>query len=157
MHDGPPGFTQFDISANSIAAAATGPAPSGDLAETNRLLRDMVALQGKSCELLGELLNQVSLQQRQRMAELKSWKEANPELAASCRQAAESLAKVHTEFLAGIARDAAENAEDFADSEYALGEFIDRYGPRLAHFNGVLQLFAQLGAPLPAGENQTGR
>lgn len=157
MHDGPPGFTQFDISANSIAASSTGSASSGDVAETNRLLRDMIALQGKSCELLGELLNQVSLQQRQRMAELKAWKEANPELAASCRQAAESLAKVHTEFLAGIARDAAENAEDFTDSEYALGEFIDRYGPRLAHFNGVLQLFAQLGAPLPSGENQAGR
>jgi hypothetical protein len=28
-----------------------------------------------------------------------------------------------------------------------LGEFIDRYGPRLAHFNGIMQLFAQLGAP----------
>ena len=33
-----------------------------------------------------------------------------------------------------------------------FGEFIDRYGPRLAHFNGVLQLFAQLGAPLPQPE-----
>jgi hypothetical protein len=151
MSDGPPVFTQLDISAGSI----TGVGPTvvaADVAETNRLLRDMVALQTRSCELLGELVNQVSLQQRQRVAELKAWKEANPQLARSCRQAAESLAKVHTEFLAGIARDAAENADDFTDSEYALGEFIDRYGPRLAHFNGVLQLFSQLGAPLPPGE-----
>lgn len=148
MHDGPPVFTQFDISAGSVASGSN-PALNADPNETNRLLRDMIALQMKSCELLAELVNQVSLQQRQRVAELKAWKEANPELAASCRQAAESLSKVHTEFLASIARDAAENAEDFTDSEYALGEFIDRYGPRLAHFNGVLQLFAQLGAPLP--------
>jgi hypothetical protein len=148
MPEGPPVFTQFDISAGSVASGSN-PALNADPNETNRLLRDMIALQMKSCELLAELVNQVSLQQRQRVAELKAWKEANPELAASCRQAAESLSKVHTEFLAGIARDAAENAEDFTDSEYALGEFIDRYGPRLAHFNGVLQLFAQLGAPLP--------
>ena len=148
MHDGPPVFTQFDISAGSVASGSN-PALNADPNETNRLLRDMIALQMKSCELLAELVNQVSLQQRQRVAELKAWKEANPELAASCRQAAESLSKVHTEFLASIARDAAENAEDFTDSEYALGEFIDRYGPRLAHFNGVLQLFAQLGAPIP--------
>ena len=96
----------------------------------------------------------MSLQQRQRAAELKAWKDANPELARSCRQAAESLAKVHTEFLAGVATEAFDNAENFTDSEYALGEFIDRYGPRLAHFNGVLQLFAQLGAPpaSPPGE-----
>jgi hypothetical protein len=109
-------------------------------------------LQHRSCELLAELLNQVSQQQRQRTAELKAWKDANPQLARSCRTAAESLSKVHTEFLASIAREAADNAEDFADSEYALGEFIDRYGPRLAHFNGVLQLLAQLGAPQPPTE-----
>ena len=148
MHEGPPVFTQFEISASSVASGSN-PALNADPNETNRLLRDMIALQMQSCELLAELVNQVSLQQRQRVAELKAWKEANPELATSCRQAAESLSKVHTEFLASIARDAAENAEDFTDSEYALGEFIDRYGPRLAHFNGVLQLFAQLGAPLP--------
>ena len=53
-----------------------------------------------------------------------------------------------------MATEAFDNAENFTDSEYALGEFIDRYGPRLAHFNGVLQLFAQLGAPPapPPGE-----
>ncbi len=147
MHDTPPVYTQLDISANTVAAA--GPAPSSD---TNALLRDLVVLQHRSCELLSELVNQVSLQQRQRAAELKAWKEANPQLVKSCRQAAESLAKVHTEFLSGIAQEAADNAEGFSDSEYALGEFIDRYGPRLAHFNGVLQLMAQLGAPLPQAD-----
>lgn len=106
----------------------------------------------KSNELTVELINQVSHQQRQRIAELKAWKEANPGLAKECRRAAESLAKVHTEFLSSLAQEAADNADDFSDSEYALGEFIDRYGPRLAHFNGVLQLFAQLGAPLPQPE-----
>jgi hypothetical protein len=148
MKDVPPFFTQVDISAGS-SSPRSEPPPTGDLADTNRLLHEMVGLQRKSCDLLVELLAQVSLQHRQRAAELKAWKEANPELAQSCRQAAESLSKVHTEFLSSIAQEAAENAEDFTDSEYALGEFIDRYGPRLAHFNGVLQLFAQLGAPLP--------
>ena len=145
-----PLFTQVDISAATVASG--GQAAGGDLAETNGLLRELLARQQRGNELLGALLEQVSMQQRQRNAELRAWKEANPELAASCRRAAESLAKVHTEFLAGLAREAAENADDFADSEYALGEFIDRHGPRLAHFNGVLQLFAQLGAPLPPAE-----
>ncbi|MFM9059850.1 MAG: hypothetical protein ACKOSQ_12130 [Planctomycetaceae bacterium] len=146
-----PLFTQVDISAATIAGGPQAPA-TGDLAETNRLLRDIAVQQQRSADLLAALLEQVSLQQRQRNAELKAWKEANPQLAASCRRAAESLSKVHTEFLAGLAREAADNADDFADSEYALGEFIDRHGPRLAHFNGVLQLFAQLGAPLPPAE-----
>ncbi len=151
MSDGPPIFSQFDISAGTVSSGSRPP-PPGDLAETNQLLRDLVAGQHRSCELLMELVNQVSSQQRQRTAELKAWKEANPQLTKACRQAAESLAKVHAEFLSGIAQEAADNADDFSDSEYALGEFIDRYGPRLAHFNGVLQLFAQLGAPLPQSE-----
>jgi hypothetical protein len=151
MADVPPLFTQVDISAGP-ASAAPRPVPGGDLGDTNRLLHEMVGLQRRSCELLVGLLGQVSMQHRQRAAELKAWKESNPELASSCRRAAESLSKVHTEFLGNIAQEAAENAENFTDSEYALGEFIDRYGPRLAHFNGVLQLFAQLGAPLPQPE-----
>jgi hypothetical protein len=151
MSDVPQIFSQFDISAGTVAANNAQPV-SGDLAETNRLLRDLVVAQHKSNELMVELINQVSHQQRQRMAELKAWKEANPQLAKACRHAAESLSKVHTEFLLSLAQEAADNADDFSDSEYALGEFIDRYGPRLAHFNGVLQLFAQLGAPLPQPE-----
>jgi len=151
MSDAPPLFTQVDISAGSAPGLSSGPL-SGDVATTNRLLADLVAGQQKSNELLLDLLGQVSLQQRQRSAELKAWKEANPQLARSCRRAAESLAKVHTEFLSSLAQEAADNADDFTDSEYALGEFIDRYGPRLAHFNGVLQLFAQLGAPPPPAD-----
>ena len=151
MNDVPPIFTQVDISSGTVTGA-TAATPALDGADTAKLLRDLVVLQHRSCELLAELVNQVSLQQRQRAAELKTWKEANPHLAQSCRRAAEALTKVHAEFLSSIAQEAADNAEDFSDSEYALGEFIDRYGPRLAHFNGVLQLFAQLGAPLPQAE-----
>lgn len=153
MADMPPFFTQVDISAG--APTSGRPAPTGDLTETNVLLRELVGQSHKANELLLEILAQVSLQHRQRTAELKAWKEANPQLSKACRRAAESLAQVHTEFLDSIAREAAENAEDFTDSEYALGEFIDRYGPRLAHFNGVLQLFAQLGAPLPQPPSQS--
>ena len=153
MADIPSFFTQVEISAGSPAAGR--PTPTADITETNVLLRELVAQGQKQCELLTELLGQVSLQHRQRAAELKAWKESNPQLARSCKRAAESLGRVHTEFLASIAQEAAENADDFSDSEYALGEFIDRYGPRLAHFNGVLQLFAQLGAPLPQQPGQS--
>jgi len=149
MNDGPQVCTQLDISATMIGTAASAPLPLADASETNRLLRDMVTLQHRSCELLTELVNQVSLQQRQRNAELKAWKEANPKLANACRHAAESLTKVHGEFLSTIAHEAFDNAESFSDSDYALGDFLDRYGPRLAHFNGVLQLLSQLSAQPP--------
>jgi hypothetical protein len=159
MQDPSTVFTRLDISAGTVAAGQTPVAPSAvgpADAEVVRLLRDLVASQQRTTELLGEVAGLLSQQQRQRAAELKAWKDANPDLSRSCRLAAESLARVHTEFLGSIAREARENGEDFADSEYALGEFIDRYGPRLAHFNGVLQLFSQLGGPAPAANSQSG-
>jgi hypothetical protein len=149
MKDVPQVCTQVDISATTIAPTVPAQMPAADASETNRLLRDMVAMQQRSCELLAELVNQVSLQQRQRTAELKAWKEANPKLAVACRQAAESLSKVHVEFLSSIANEACDNAESFGESDYALGDFLDRFGPRLAHFNGVLQMLSQLGAAPP--------
>jgi len=149
MKDVPQVCTQVDISATTIAPTVAAAPVSADSAETNRLLREMAAMQHRSCELLAELVNQVSFQQRQRNAELKAWKEANPRLAVACRQAAESLSKVHVEFLSSIANEACDNAESFGESDYALGDFLDRFGPRLAHFNGVLQLLAQLGAAPP--------
>jgi hypothetical protein len=37
------------------------------------------------------------------------------------------------------------------DGEFMLNEFVDRFGPRLAHLNGVLQVLTQLGStPNPA-------
>jgi hypothetical protein len=149
MNDVPPVCTQLDISAITVSPTIPVMMPTADASETNRLLRDMIAVQNRSCDLLAELVNQVSLQQRQRTAELKAWKEANPTLATACRHAAESLSKVHGEFLSTIANEAYDNAESFSDSDYALGDFLDRYGPRLAHFNGVLQLLSQLGAQPP--------
>lgn len=147
MNDISPICTQLDISSNSMLSTAQSVAEGG--IEQTMLLRELVATQHKSIELLGQLVAIVSQQQRQRAAELKAWREANPKLSESCRHAAEALTKVHTEFLSSIATEAATSGEDLLDSDYALGEFIDRYGPRLAHFNGIMQLFAQLGAPVP--------
>lgn len=148
MADLPSHCTQIDIttSANETASVSTAAAATGQT-ETVAILQEMLAVQKRSCELLGEVLKHVSLQQRQRVAELKAWREKHPGVARACRRAAEGLSQVHTDYLTSLAEEAAESAEDFVDSDYALGEFIDRYGPRLAHFNGVMQLLSQLAMP----------
>jgi hypothetical protein len=149
MPDLPPHCTQIDITSTteSPPTALPAAADAGSGGEVTALLREMLAVQKRSCDILSEVLKHVSLQQRQRAAELKAWRENNPAVARACRRAAEGLSRVHTEFLTSMAEEAAENAEDFTDSDYALGEFIDRYGPRLAHFNGVMQLLSQLAMP----------
>jgi hypothetical protein len=138
-----PLYTQVDITSN----ATTSPAPiSGTPHEQNRLLHDILTAIDRQNEMMEELIAQVSAGQKQRNAELTQWKEANPRLAKNCRAASEALAKVQTEFLATLTTEINENPDVLIDGEFMLNEFIDRYGPRLAHLNGVLQVLAQLGS-----------
>jgi hypothetical protein len=142
-------FTQVDITAG---AQLSQPRSGQDSSEEQvGLLRNILAAQDRQNELLEELVNQLSAPQRQRNAELGQWKQANPELARGCRVAAEALSQVQVEFLAGMTREINENVDALMDGEFMLNEFVDRFGPRLAHLNGVLQILAQLSStPNPA-------
>lgn len=146
--------TQIDITSTDNPTDTTVPHQknTSSQSEVVAVLKEILATQKKSCDLLSDVLKHVSFQQRQRAAELQTWRENNPYVAQACRKAAKGLSHVHTDFLTTLAEEAAESAEDFTDSDYALGEFIDRYGPRLAHFNGVMQLLSQLA--MPEDENQ---
>ena len=89
-------------------------------------------------------MGQLSSAQRQRTAEIGQWKQANPRLARNCRMAAEALSKVQTEYLTGLTEEISENFETLRDGEFMLNEFVDRFGPRVAHLNGLLQVLTQL-------------
>ena len=47
-----------------------------------------------------------------------------------------------------------DNGDGIVDSEYLLNELVDRYGPRLAHLNGVLQVLSQLGNVVDEAEEK---
>jgi hypothetical protein len=138
-------FSSIDVT------ASTGSPDAGDTAaDVNTLLaglmRRMIAEQENSNTLLKELIGQMQAQQRGRTDELVKWKKANPELANRCRVAAETLSDVQNEFLMGLTAEVEDSEDALRDSDYMLQEFVDRYGPRLAHLNGVLQVLSQLAA-----------
>ncbi len=120
--------------------------------EITALLQQLVIGQDRQNELLEELVDQMGAAQRQRVSELGQWKEANPLLARRCRAAAEALSQVQTEFLQNLTVEVNDNFENMMDGEFVLNEFVDRYGPRLAHLNGVLQLLSQLSAQHPVNQ-----
>jgi hypothetical protein len=136
-----PLFTQLDIGSNSHPP--TVPA-MGAADEQTRLLRDILTAQDRQNELLEELVSQLGAAQRQRNNELGQWKQANPRLARGCRLAADALSKVQTEFLETLTNEVNDNAEEFLQGDFLLNEFVDRFGPRLAHLNGVIQVLVQL-------------
>jgi hypothetical protein len=110
------------------------------------LLRQLAAGQQQQIRLLEELVHQQVAVNKQRASELQQWKNANPELARSCRRAAETLSRVQTQFLDVLTEEVADSEDHLIEGEFMLNEFVDRFGPRLAHLNGVLQVLAQLGS-----------
>lgn len=112
--------------------------------EVVALLRELIAGQDRQNELLEEMVIQSNRAQRQRNNELGQWQQANPRLAANCRAAAESLNQVQMRFIEDLTEEVNENAEALLDGEFVLNEFVDRFGPRLAHLNGVLHVLSQL-------------
>jgi hypothetical protein len=114
------------------------------------LMRQLVIAQERQNQLMEQMIQNNVNAQKQRANELQQWKDANPKLARACRRAAESLSRVQAQFLESITDEVEANEEDLLDGEFVLSEFVDRFGPRLAHLNGVLQVLAQLGTGVPS-------
>jgi hypothetical protein len=147
-HSIPAMFTQVDVSAGS-----SGRASSAGAIEHAELLREVLAAQDRTNEILEELVCVMGTQQKQRAQELHQWRNANPRLAEACRNAAEALSRVQVEYLERMTEEINDTADELADGEFMLNEFVDRFGPRLAHLNGVIQVLAQLSSsPAPANQ-----
>lgn len=136
-------FSQLDVSAGSAS-----PTPGRQDYEQTELLREVLAAQDRTNEILEELVSVMAANQKQRNHELAQWRSANPRLADSCRTAAEALSRVQLEYLERITDEINDTAEEMVEGEFLLNEFVDRFGPRLAHLNGVIQVLAQLSTVL---------
>jgi hypothetical protein len=154
-HDSQDMSPVFRIDVAQGASEATVGQPSQSQSEMTALLHQLVLGQDRQNELLEEMIDQMQSSQRQRANELTQWKDANPLLARRCRAAAEALSQVQTEFLQTLTVDVNDSFEEMIDSDFMMNEFVDRYGPRLAHLNGVLQLLSQLSAN-PVNQNNMG-
>lgn len=108
------------------------------------ILNEILKQQEAQSKLLSEISENLAATQRQRANELGQWKQAHPELSSACREAAETLSRVQTQFLRNITEEIMDQEEVLVDGEFMLNEFVDRFGPRLAHLNGVLQVLTQL-------------
>ena len=131
-------FSQVDVTTGSPQPIFSSRPEHADL------LREMLTAQDRTNELLEELVNTMAATHKQRTSELTHWRNAHPELASHCREAAEALSRVQIEYLHRMTEEINDTHDDLVDGEFMLNEFIDRYGPRLAHLNGVIQVLAQL-------------
>jgi hypothetical protein len=141
----------INVSADATSPQAREQRPAELASTLIALTRQLVEVQNRQNLLIEQLLhvNKQVLQSanqanNQRQTEIAQWRNAHPHLVRSCKSALETLSGVQTEFLQKMADEVEDSKDDLADSEYVFSDFLDRYGPRMAHLNGVLQVLSHL-------------
>lgn len=68
-----------------------------------------------------------------------------------CKQAADRLGRIQTDYLNSITEEIQENYETIRDSEYMFNDFVDQQSSsrQPVHLNGILQVLSQLGKFAP--------
>ena len=132
----------------SPAVVAVGPGGSVDLNDTvARLLHDTLQLQRQQLELTRELV-QLTRENRQRQqAELEAWQRDNQPVVSKCREVLGIVGRIHSGMLSEMAHHISDNEEILLESEFAISEFVDKFGPRLHHLSAMLGVLKQVSTP----------
>jgi hypothetical protein len=144
--------TQFDVT----PFASTVPQPSKDVAagpEMIGLLRQILDTQREQLNFLRALVSFHDAGSRWR-AFLTRWKNDFPELADGCRETVPILERTYATMIAELADNLRQNDAGTLDNDFALQDFLDRYGMRLAQLGTVLNLVAPLAEAGPQAESQ---
>jgi len=108
--------------------------------------RQMLENQRQQLEISRELL-QVNREQRARQgAELERWQAGHEHVLDSCRETLGRLEQVHAALMAELANYVEDNHENLMEGDFSLSDFVDRFGPRLAHLNTMLAVLRPLAA-----------
>jgi hypothetical protein len=114
--------------------------------QTLELQRQSLEIQRQQLELSREAA-QVSREQRSRqVAELERWQSGHESVLEHCKESLGNLEQVHAALMGELANYVTENHENLLDGEFALTDFVDRFGPRLAHLNTMLAVLRPLAA-----------
>jgi hypothetical protein len=120
--------------------------------QTFQLQQQVFELQRQQLELIKET-TQVAREQRARqVSELERWQASHERILEPCKESLAKLEQVHASLLSELADYVDEHHEDMLDGEYVLTDFVDRFGPRLAHLNTILAVLRPLAAAIKKTE-----
>jgi hypothetical protein len=147
----------MEVSPTGQAPTPSSPNPNNDPVA---LLHVLVALQSQTLEVQKQVLAsqqqqlelaretaQFAREQRSRqIAELERWQAGHERVIDQCRESLGQLEQVHAALMAELVNHVAEHHENLLDGDFALTDFVDRFGPRLAHLNTMLAVLRPLAA-----------
>jgi hypothetical protein len=142
-------YFQFSVSGYSPPLAEP---TVENVPESTELLRQILEVQRQQLGLLQASAAAHDAGSRWR-AFLDRWREDFPELPQACRTAVPILERSYGALIAELAEHLGKNGNDALDNDFALQEFLDRYGMRLAQLGTILNLVAPLAEASSQGES----
>jgi hypothetical protein len=136
---------QFDISPSPPPKPAEGgkPPEAPPLSEAADLLRQILEVQREQLSHLQANSAAHDTSSRWK-AFLARWRDDFSELPDACRQAVPILERTYGKLIAELTEHLCQNGDDALENDFALQEFLDRYGMRLAQLGTILNLVAPL-------------
>ncbi len=136
------------------------PTPANPTNDPIALLHALVALQSQTLDIQRQVLQSqqqqlelakeaahVAREQRGRqIAELERWQAGHDRVIEQCRESLGQLEQVHSALMGELVNHVADNHENLVEGDYALTDFVDKFGPRLAHLNTMLAVLRPLAA-----------
>ncbi len=114
--------------------------------QTLDVQRQILQNQQQQLELAREAAQVAREQRARQVAELERWQAGHDRVLDQCRESLGQLEQVHSALMGELVNHVAENHENLVDGEFALTDFVDRFGPRLAHLNTMLAVLRPLAA-----------
>ena len=148
--------SQVDVSP-TVVASSTPPILSNE--SVLRLLHSILQVQQQQLDLTREMVVLARETRQRQQAELESWQRDNPGIVGRCRNVLDTLNQTHAGMLGDMAEHISENRETLLESDFAVSEFVDRFGPRLHHLSAMLGVLRQVTATTRSnsGEDRTSR
>jgi hypothetical protein len=144
---------QIDVSsALSTPADPPGVSLSGLSPEVVDLLRQIVEIQREQLTYQRAAAAAHDAVARWR-AFLARWQQEFPDLSDGCRKALPHLERCYGQLIRDLTEKLTSDEDNGLDNDFALQEFLDRYGMRLAQLGTILNLVAPMAEAGPPGES----
>jgi hypothetical protein len=112
--------------------------------QTLEAQRQSLELQRQQLELAKETVQVAREQRARQISELERWQASHSEVLDACRESVGQLEQVHAALMRELTEYIADNQENLVEGDFALTDFVDRFGPRLAHLNTMLAVLRPL-------------
>jgi multidrug efflux pump subunit AcrA (membrane-fusion protein) len=120
--------------------------------QTLELQRQQLEMQRQQLELAREAAHVAREQRARQISDLERWQAGHEGVIEHCKETLGKLEQVHAALMGELAEYVSEHHDNLVEGDFALSDFVDRFGPRLAHLNTMLAVLRPLAASTKKAE-----